>query len=90
MGDHSSKSFEKFCENISHIEIEAEFYATDKFPAHDTNHPKNKHLIGKSHIFTVERMNCWFKILIMIDNSGTLFLYHQFVAYIHFQHCLVY
>ena len=50
MGDRSSESFEKLCENISHID--AKFYATD----YDII-PSNKHLIGKSNTYTVERMN---------------------------------
>ncbi len=33
IGNRSSGSFEKLCENVSHIE--AKFYATDKFPAYD-------------------------------------------------------
>ena len=54
VGDRSSESFEKLCENISHID--AKFYATDRFLAYDII-PPDKHLIGKSHTFTVERMN---------------------------------
>ena len=54
MGDRSSESFEKLCENISHIDTK--FYVTDKLPAYDIISP-DKHLIGKSHTFTVERMN---------------------------------
>ena len=54
VGDRSSESFEKLCEKISHIDTK--FYATDKFPVYDIISP-DKHLIGKSHTFTVERMN---------------------------------
>ena len=34
VGNRSSTSFEKLCENTSHID--ARFYATDKFSAYDT------------------------------------------------------
>ncbi len=54
VGDRSSESFEKLCENISHIK--SKFYATDKFPVYDTT-PPNKCLTGKFHTYTVERMN---------------------------------
>ena len=54
VGDRSSTSFEKLCKNISNID--ARFYATDKFSAYDVI-PSHKHLIGKSHTYTVERMN---------------------------------
>ncbi len=54
VGDRSSEGFEKLCENISYIEDE--FYATDKFPVYNII-SQNKHLIGKSHTYTVERMN---------------------------------
>ena len=53
VGDRSSESFGRLCENISHIE--ARFYATDKFPVYDII-PPNKHLIGKSHNYTVVRI----------------------------------
>ena len=95
MGNRSSESFEKLCENISHID--ARFYATDKFSAYNII-PKDKHLIGKSHTYTVERMNrilrhylarfarktyCWSKTLNMIDNSVILFLYRDSIISIH-------
>ena len=48
VGDRSSESFEKLCENISHID--AKFYATDKFSVYDII-PNNKHLIGKSNTY---------------------------------------
>ena len=54
VGDRSSESFEKLCENISHIDVK--LYATDKFSVYDII-PSNKHLIGKSNTYTVERMN---------------------------------
>ena len=54
MGNRSSKSFEKLCKNISHIDVK--FYATDKFSAYNVL-PKDKHPIGKSHTYTVERMH---------------------------------
>ena len=81
VGERSFSSFAKLCENISHID--AKFYATDKFSAYNII-PKDKHLIGKSHTYTVERMNrllrhylarfsrktyCWSKSLNMIINS---------------------
>ena len=96
MGNRSSESFEKLCENISHID--ARFYATDKFSAYNII-PKDKHLIGKSHTYTVERMNrilrhylarfarktyCWSKTLNMIDNSVILFLYRDLISSLHF------
>ena len=85
VGDRSSESFKKFCEKISHIDVK--FYATDKFSVYDII-PSNKHLIGKSNTYTVERMNrllrhylarfarktyCWYKSLNMIDNYVILF-----------------
>ena len=54
IGDRGSESFEKLCENISHID--AKFYATDKFSACNVI-PEGKHLIGESHTDAVERMN---------------------------------
>ena len=54
VGDRSSTSFEKLCENVLHID--ARFYATYKFSAYDII-PGDKHLIGKSHTYTVEHMN---------------------------------
>ena len=87
VGDRSSESFEKLCENISHIDTK--FYATDKFLAYDII-PPDKHLIGKSHTFTVERMNrllshylarfarktyCWSCSLSMISFSVSLFAF---------------
>ena len=74
MGDRSSESFEKLCENISHYDII----------------PPDKHLIGKSHTFTVERMNRllrhylarfahktyrWSRSLSMISFSVSLFAF---------------
>ena len=94
MGNRSSESFEKLCENISHID--AKFYATDKFSVYNII-PEDKHLIGKSHTYTVERMNrllrhylarfarktyFWPKSLNMIDNSVILFLPRNSVTYI--------
>ena len=79
VGDRNSESFEKLCENISHID--AQFYDTDKFSVYDII-PSNKHLIGKSNTYTVERMNrlirhylvrfarktyCWSRSLSMIS-----------------------
>ena len=96
VGDRSSESFEKLCENVSHIE--AKFYATDKFSAYNII-PKDKHLIGKLHTYTVERMNCilrhylarfarktycWSKSLNMIVNSLLLFLYRDYFSSMHF------
>ena len=96
VGDRSSKSFEKLCENISHIETK--FYATDKFSVYDII-PTDKHLIGKTHTYTVERMNrllrhylarfarktyCWSKSLYMIENSVLLFLHRTSTSSIHF------
>ena len=87
VGDRSSENFEKLCENISHIDTK--FYATDKFPVYDIISP-DKHLIGKSHTFTVERMNrllrhylarfarktyCWSRSLSMISFSVSLFAF---------------
>ena len=74
IGDRSSESFEKFCENISHNDII----------------PSNKHSIGKSNTYTVERMNrllrhylarfarktyCWSRSLSMISFSVSLFAF---------------
>ena len=87
VGDRSSESFEKLCENISHIDVQ--FYATDKFSVYDII-PSNKHLIGKSNTYTVERMNrllrhylarfarktyCWSRSLSMISFSVSLFTF---------------
>ena len=87
VGDRSSESFEKLCENISHIN--AQFYATDKFSVYDII-PSNKHLIGKSNTYTVERMNrllrhylarfarktyCCSRSLFMISFSVSLFAF---------------
>ena len=92
MNTAASKRFEKLCENISHID--AKFYATDKLSACNII-PEDKHLIGKSHTYTVERMNrllrhylarfarktyCWSKSLNMIDNSVILFLYRNSIT----------
>ena len=84
VGNRSSESFEKLCENISHID--SKFYATDKFSVYDII-PSNKHLIGKSNTYTVERMNrllrhylarktyCWSRSLSMISFSVSLFAF---------------
>ena len=87
VGDRSSESFEKLCENISHIDTK--FYAADKFSVYDII-PNNKHLIGKSNTYTVERMNrllrhylarfarktyCWSRSLSMISFSVSLFAF---------------
>ena len=87
VGNRSSKNFEKLCENISHIDTK--FYVTDKFPAYDII-PLDKHIIGKSHTFTVEHINrllsnylarfarktyCWFRPLSMISFSVSLFAF---------------
>ena len=96
MGYRSSGSFEKLCKNI--LYIGAKFYVTDKFSAYNTI-SKDKHLIRKSHTYTVERMNCtlrhylarfarktycWSKTLNMIDNSVILFLYRDLISSLHF------
>ena len=90
VGDRSSKSFENLCENISHID--AKFYATDQYTAYDII-PDSKHLVGKSHTYTVERMNrllrhylarftrktyCWSKNINVIIHSVFLFLHRDF------------
>ena len=54
VGDRGSKSFENLCENVSHID--AGFYATDQYSVYDII-PRHKRLVGKSHTYTVERMN---------------------------------
>ena len=87
VSNRSSESFEKLCENISHID--AKFYVTDKFSVYDII-SSNKHLIGKSNTYTVERMNrllrhylarfarktyCWSRSLSMISFSVSLFAF---------------
>ena len=66
--------------------IDTKFYAKDKFLAYDIISP-DKHLIGKSHTFAVERMNrllrhylarktyCWSRSLSMISFSVSLFAF---------------
>ena len=96
VGDRSSNSFEKLCENISHID--AKFYATDKYSVYDVI-PKSKHLVGKAHTYTVERMNrllrhylarfvrktfCWSKSLYMISSSVLLFSQRSSISSIRF------
>ena len=61
--------------------------------------PVHKRLVGKSHTYTIERMNrllrhyparfarktyCWSKSLNMIINSTFLFLFLDFFSSIHF------
>ncbi|MDR1240842.1 MAG: hypothetical protein LBK29_03120 [Oscillospiraceae bacterium] len=58
----------------------------------------NKHIVGKSHTYTVERANrllrhylarfirrtyCWSKSLEMIENSVLLFMHRKFLKYFH-------
>ena len=96
VGDRSSKIFENFCENISHID--ARFYATDQYSVYNII-PRHKRLVGKAHTYTVERMNrllrhylsrfarktyCWSKSFNMIISYVFLFLYRDFFSSIHF------
>ena len=92
VGDRSSKSFAKLCQNIFHIE--AKLYDIDKLLAYDVV-PKNKHLISKSHTYTVKLMYTVFFVIVlhvslvkliaglqswtMIDRSVILLFYLQFV-----------
>ena len=50
VGDRSSESFEKLCENISHIDVK--FYATDKFSAYNII-LEDKHLIRRAAEITI-------------------------------------
>ena len=89
VGTRETKYFEKLSKKISYIEPKK--YASDKYEAYNLIDPK-KRLIGKSHTYTVERMNrllrhylarfrrktyCWSKSLSMINNSVLLFMYRN-------------
>ena len=54
IGTRETKYFEKLSHKISHID--AKFYASDYWHAYNLIDPA-KHLVGKSHTYTVERMN---------------------------------
>ena len=54
VGTRETKYFERLSRKISHIEPKK--YASDRYEAYNLIDPK-KRLIGKSHTYTVERMN---------------------------------
>ena len=54
VGTRETKYFEILSKNIAHIK--AEKYASDNWEAYNLIDP-NKRLIGKAHIYNVERMN---------------------------------
>ena len=89
VGIRETKYFEKLSIKISHIEPKK--YASDRYEAYNLIDPK-KRLIGKSHTYTVERMNrllrhylarfrrktyCWSKSLSMINDSVLLFIHRN-------------
>jgi insertion element IS1 protein InsB len=92
VGTRETKYFEKLSRKISHIE--AKKYASDKYEAYNLIEPK-KRLIGKSHTYTVERMNrllrhylvrfrrktyCCSKSLSMINDFVILFMYRKSIS----------
>jgi insertion element IS1 protein InsB len=87
VGTRETKYFGKFLQKISHID--AKIYATDGWESYNLINPE-KHIGGKAHTYTVERMNrllryysarfarktyCWSKTLEMIENSVLLFMH---------------
>ena len=96
IGTRETKYFEKLSHKISHID--AKFYASDYWHAYNLIDPA-KHLVGKSHTYTVERMNrlirhylarfarktyCYSKSLQMIKYSLLLFIHRHSIQYIQF------
>ena len=91
IGTRESKYFQKHTNKISHID--AKFYASDYWRADNLIDP-TKHLLGKAHTYTVERMNrllrhylarlarktyCYSKSLQMIKFSLLLFMHRESV-----------
>ena len=94
IGTRETKYFQKLSNKISHIN--ARFYASDHWHAYNLIAP-TKHLTGKAHTYTVERMNrllrhylarfarktyCYSKSLQMINYSLLLFMHRDFIEYI--------
>ncbi len=88
-----NKYFQKLSNKISHID--ARFYASDHCYAYNLIDPA-KHLTGKAHTYTIERMNrlmryylarfarktyCYSKSLQMIKYSLLLFMHRDFVEH---------
>ncbi len=93
MGTRETKYFERLSRKISHIEPKK--YVLDRYESYNLIDPK-KPLIGKSHTYTVERMNrllryylarfrrktyCWSKNLGVINDSVLLQIF-SFYSYI--------
>ena len=91
IGTRESKYFQKLTDKISYID--AKFYTSDYWYAYNLIDP-TKHLLGKAHTYTVERMNrllryylarlarktyCYSKSLQMIKFSLLLFMHREFV-----------
>ena len=91
IGTRESKHLQKLTNKISHIDTK--FYASDYWHAYNLIDP-TKHLLGKAHTYTVERMNrllrhylarfarktyCYSKSLQMIKFSLLLFMHRESV-----------
>ena len=95
LGTRETKYFERLSRKIAYIEPKK--YASDRYEAYNLIDRK-KGLIGKSHTYTVERMNrllrhylarfrrktyCWSKSLSMINDSVLLFIHRNSLSSIH-------
>ena len=91
IGTRETKYFQRPIDKISHID--AKFYASDHWHAYNLIDP-TKHLTGKAHTYTVERMNrllrhylagfarktyCFSKSLQMIKYSLLLFIHRDLI-----------
>ena len=91
IGTRETKYFQKLADKISYID--ARFYASDHWHAYNLIDPA-KHLTGKAHTYTVERINrllrhylarfarktyCYSKSLQMIKYSLLLFMHRDFI-----------
>ncbi len=93
IGTRETKHFQKLTDKISHIDVM--LYASDHWHAYNLIAP-TKHLTGKAHTYTVERMNrllrhylarfarktyCYSKSLQMIKYSLLLFMHRELIEY---------
>ena len=89
IGTRETKHFQKLTDKIRHIDVR--FYASAHMHAYNLIDPA-KHLTGKAHTYTVERMNrllryylarfarktyCYSKSLKMIKHSLLLFMHRD-------------
>ena len=93
IGTRETRYFQKLTHKIGHID--AKFYASDHWHAYKII-TLAKHLVGKAHTYTVERMNrllrhylarfarktyCYSKNLQMIKYSLLLFMHKDLIEY---------